>query len=279
MWRISALLLLSFVGAALCRAEDRALEIILRSFEADEANERIARYYTFHERIEEKILKKNGDVRRSKSKTYDVTLLDGSEYRRLIAKNGQPLSEEDAAKEEKKLRKNLAKMRSAAPKEREKRLRKIEEDREEKRRFIEEITRAYDFTIKGEDDLNGIRAWIIHAEPRPDYEPSFGKARVLKKLRGDLWVSKTGYGWMQADIDTIEDFNWGLFLLKFKRGAKIQFTQRWVNDEVWLIDNWHVEMRARAGLVVGFNGEFDGSYSNFRKFSTESTVTFGDPVE
>jgi hypothetical protein len=120
---------------------------------------------------------------------------------------------------------------------------------------------------------------VIHAEPRPDYEPSFRKAGVLRKLRGDLWISKADYGWMQAKIDTIEDFSWGLFLVKFKKGAEITFKQRWVNDEVWLIDNWHVKMRARAGLVVGINGEFDGTYSNFRKFSSDSSITFGETLE
>jgi hypothetical protein len=270
--------LLITILASACLAEDSAVDIVMKAFHADDANEKLARSYTFHERVEEKFLKKNGDVRRVESKTYDITLLDGSEYKRLIAKDDQPLKAKDVAKEDKKLAKSLEKMRNESPKEREKRLREVEKKREKERRFIAEITRAYDFSIKGADVLDGIEAYVIHAEPRPDYVPGVKRAGVLRKLRGDLWISKANHGWMKAEIDTIEDFAWGLFLLKFKKGAQIQFTQQWVNDEVWLMDNWTASMRARA-LMVGINGEFRGDYSNFRKFSTESTVTFGDTVE
>lgn len=276
MTRIFCALLLSCLPLA---AADDALAIIQKAFEADQANDEIARSYTFHERVEETMFDKEGEIKKQESKTWDVTLLDGSEYRRLIAMDGEPLPPEKAAKEEKKLQKSLEKMRSEDAKEREKRLRNIEEEREQERRFIREITRAFDFRLAGEEIINGTPCHVIEADPKPGYEPSFGKAKVLEKVRGTLWIGKRDYAWVRAEVDTIDKFTWGLFLFKLREGAQIKFEQQRVNDEVWLPVGWDVRAEGRAALVAKFDARITGSYSNFRKFSTESSVEFGEPVE
>ena len=47
-------------------------------------------------------------------------------------------------------------------------------------------------------------------------------------------------------------------------------------DEVWLPESWYVRLRARAALVFKLNGEVTGSYSNYRRFTTDSTVIHGE---
>jgi len=262
-----------------CSADEEAVEIIRRAFDASEANFQTARDYTYHERIEHIFRNKKGKVEEQESKTWEVVLVDGSEHRRLIAKNDEPLGAKQEAKEERKLQKSIEKMRGETPEQRAKRRAKAAKERERDQRYIREIIRAYDFKMWGEEPIDGIDAWVIYAEPRPGYEPSFRRANVLKKLRGRLWISKADYGWIKADIDTIEGFSWGLFLLKLHRGAKIEFTQQWFNDEVWLLDSWRVQMSGRAGLIARFDGELLGNCSNFRKFSADSSITFGDALE
>lgn len=259
-------------------APPTAREIIQRAFKAADANDRLALQYTFHERIEEKFLGKHGKVKHDESKTWDVTLLDGSEYKRLIAKNGEPLGRKEEAREQRKLEKNLAKMRRETEKERRKRRARIEREHAEDRRFIREITRAYDFRLVREETANGVDTYVISATPRADYEPSFRKAKALKKVRGELWIAKGDYGWVKAELETTESFSWGFFLLRLHKGARVHLSQRLVDNEVWLMDNWRVEASGRAGLIAKFRGEFLGSYDNFRKFSTDSSITFGEPV-
>ncbi len=279
MSKLLLMVLLSVCSLPVSAGEDEALAIIQKAFAADEENEKTARSYTFHERIGTTFLDKNGEVKKRESKTWDITLLDGAEYRRLIAEDDEPLPDKKAAKEEKKLRKSIEKMRSETPRQREKRLRELEKEREEERRFIREVTRAFDFRLAGEETVDGVDCYVIDAAPKPGYEPSFDRAKVLKKVRGSVWIGKRDYAWVKADVDTVESFTWGLFLLKLREGARIQFEQRRFNDEVWLPFKWSVRALGRAALIAKFNVIVEGSYSNFRKFSTESSVEFGDAVE
>ena len=49
--------------------------------------------------------------------TYDVTLLEGSPYRRLVARNDQPLPPEEEKKEEEKLRRSIEERSKETPEE------------------------------------------------------------------------------------------------------------------------------------------------------------------
>ena len=275
--RLFALLLVSLTSVP--AAELDARQIIERAFAVDEDNERLARSYTFHERRERRWFGKQDNVKKTESKTWDVTLLEGSEYRRLIAEDDQPLNPKKEAQEQKKLDQSIARMQREKPKEREKRMRKIEKEREEDRRFIEEITRAYHFRLAGEEIIDGAPIFVIDAEPRADYKPAFRKAKILPKLRGRLWIAKEDYGWVKAEVDTIDSISFGWFLFRLKKGARMEFTQRYVNDEVWLVDNFRVRFRGKLGMLKGFNGEVASTFDSFRKFTTEAKIVAVEAVE
>jgi hypothetical protein len=259
------------------RAGDDALPIIKKAFESARANEAIARSYVFRERVEECRFNKKGEVKKRGSTTYDVTLLDSSEYRRLIAIDDKPLFPKTAAKEERKLEKQIERMRNETPKHRRARLAKVEKGREEGERFLEEITRAFDFRLIGEEEIAGVATYVISADPKAGYEPLSRETKVLPKVRGTLWVSKEDHAWVKADMETLANIRWAV-VFKLSRGAKIRFEQRKINDEVWLTDNWYVRLRAKAALVFKFNGELTGRYSDYQRFETDSTVIPGDPA-
>lgn len=269
---VITLFCLSFICPA--RADDDALPIIKKAFEAAQANEAIARHYVFNERIEYRSFNKQGEEKKRESETYEVTLLDSSEYRRLIAVNDKPLTESDAAKEQKKLDKRIKKIQNETPKQREKRLASVEKDREEGRKFLEEITRAFDFRLTGEAVIDGVVTYVVSAEPKEGYEPPFRAAKILPKLRGTVWISKHDYAWVKADMETLDDFTWTA-TFKMSEGARIGFKQRRVNDEVWLTESWYVRLRSKVALVFRLNGEFIGSYSDYRRLTTDSTISHG----
>ncbi|MCP3978861.1 MAG: hypothetical protein GY716_05960 [bacterium] len=255
-------------------AED-ALPIVKQAFLAAEANEKLAELYAFRERTVDRRLTKKGKEKSLKSRTHEVTLLDGTEYRQLVARDGEPLSEKEQAKERRKLEKQLEKIRKEKPRQREKRLAARRKEREDGLKFIDEVSRAFDFRVIGEETVSGAETYVISAEPRADYEPELKHARVLTKLRGTLWITKADHAWVKADIETFDDFSWAV-VFKLRAGAKIRFLRQFVNDEVWVMDNWYIRMRGRAALVYGINGEFTGEYSDFRKFTTDSTILQGE---
>lgn len=258
--------------AAAAAAGDDAAAIIAKAFETARVNEAKALEYVFHERIEEVRFDRQGGEKKREARTWDVTLYEGGDYRRLIAINDRPLFPETEAKEQRKLEKHIRKLERETPRERRRRMAKIEEGRQEGEEFLEEITKAFDFRLLREEEVGALPTWVISAEPREGYQPPDRISRVLRGVRATLWVSQTDYAWVQAEIDTFEDFSW-MGIYKLKSGAEIRFKQRQVDDEVWLTDHWSVKMRARIAFVYRLEAEIKGSYSNFRRFSTETIET------
>jgi hypothetical protein len=249
--------------------------LVQRAFEADVRNEEIAKNYTYKEYVEERKLDSKGAVKDVESKTFDVTFLYGEQYEKLIARDGEPLPPKEAAKEQEKLDKVVEERANESEKERDKRLKKQQERDEEVRKMRAEVVRAFDFMLEGEEAIEGVTCWRIRAEPKPGYEPQFGKARFLTKLRGVIWIAKGDYGWVRTEAETIDHASFGLFLLKLKEGAQMEFEQRRVNDEVWLMDALRLRFDAKVALIKGLRREVEVAWSDFRKFTADSRIVAG----
>jgi len=267
----AALVLLGAAGAAAQAGASAPAELVRLAFEADERSQALAEQYAYRERVEEIRLGKNGAVKGSDSKTYDVAHLCGRNYQRLILRDDKPLSADDDAKEQRKLDKCIVKIESESESDRDKRLRKEQEELEDQRKMRLEVIRAFDFTIEGEELVAGEPAWRIRAEPKPDYEPEFKKAAFLSKLSGTIWISKSDYGWVKTEVETIEPAKFGLFLLTLKKGAQMEFTQTKLNNELWMLDHIRLRFDARV-LVAGVRREVLIHWSDFKKFSAESRL-------
>src|SRR5215471_6673403 len=91
-------------------------EIIRRSVEIDHKTMERARNYTCQQREVEKHLDSHGAVKSVEAKTWDITVLYGEPYSRLIQKNDKPLSEKDAKKEDEKMDKFIAERKNESAK-------------------------------------------------------------------------------------------------------------------------------------------------------------------
>ncbi len=271
-----AVVALSGVSSA---AEPEAAEIVRLAFEYDEQNDKLARNYTFHERDEERDFNKKGEMKSTKSKTYDITMLDGSHYQRLIARNDQPLSPKEERKEQRKLDKSIERMRKETPKQRAKRRAKEEKRKAEERKWIPEILNSFHFRLAGEETIDGIETYVVEADPKPGYKATFKKARFLTKLRGRMYIAKQDHAWVRIHAETIKKVSFGWALFRLGKGSVMEVNQRQINDEIWLVDRFRVRFKARLGLVKGFNREVVSTFSNYRKFSADSNVIFGDVTE
>ncbi len=103
---------------------------------------------------------------------------------RLVKKDGKPLSDREAQKENERIEKLTEKWGRESEAGPEKRLAHDAEERRKAREFIREIPDAYNFKLAGEETVNGRPAWIIDAEPRPDFRPRVPRADVLSEVPG-----------------------------------------------------------------------------------------------
>lgn len=252
--------------------EDQIRQLIREAAEKDIANDKASRDYSYIQREEEHKLNGNGDVQSTETRTYEVLMLYGEPVRRQIAKNDTPLPAKDAAKEEEKLQKIIEKRKNEDEGERRKRLEKEEKNREEDRQFVKEIAEAYNFRFVGLESHEGRPTYVIDADPKPGYEPHGKNTKFLPKFRFRVWVDQAEKQWVKLDIDCIDTVSVGLFLVRLHKGSNLQIEQTRVNDEVWLPKHVGLRLDARVALFKGLNISEDASYSDYKKFRTDTRI-------
>jgi hypothetical protein len=265
--------------AAVCTlaAAQDPREIVRRSVQLMDRNLALARNYTFLERSESRELDSGAHVKTHKILTYDVTMLEGSPYRRLVAKDDHRLSPEEERIEQKKLDDSIAQRRKETPAERARRIADWEKKRQREREPLDEVPDAFNFRIAGEAQIDGRDAWIIEGTPRPGYRARSTLAKLFPKFRGKLWIDKADYQWVKTDAEVTDNISWGLFVARLSKGAHLDVQMTRVNDEVWLPKRIEAKASARLALVKKYNIESDTSFSNYRKFQVESRVVVSMP--
>src|ERR1039457_101488 len=101
-------LLLCLASTTTLHGQVDAREIIRHAVAADELNWRIARNYTFLQRVELRRLDAQGKVKLSEVRTYDVTLQQGPPSRQLVQGDAPPLPATDEKREQESLARNIA---------------------------------------------------------------------------------------------------------------------------------------------------------------------------
>lgn len=249
-----------------------ALEIVRRSVQHDQANWERAKNYTYIVRSTMRERDSSGNIKKVEREAEEIYILYGEPYEKKIEKDGRPLTADEQRKEQSKFDKEIEKRQNETPEQRRKRVEAFAKKRREQRDFAREIPEAYQFKLVGEETVNGRKAWVIDATPRPDYEPRNSKAAMLKKFRGRMWIDQQEYQWVRMDGEVIDTVSWGLFLARLAKGSKIFFEQVRVNDEVWMPKQVKVDLDARIALLKRYQGDIDIHFQDFRKFQSESRI-------
>jgi hypothetical protein len=264
------LLILASATALLSQADVR--EIIRRAVAADERNWKVARNYTFSERVNLQYLDSQGRVKSQEVRINDVMLLEGSPYRRLVALDDRPLPPGEEKKEQEKLARSIAERREETAAQRAQRRAEYDRRPEWQREAWRELPEAFDFRLAGEEVWDGHSLSVIEATPRQGYQPRSRTARLLAHIQGKLWVDKQDYHLVKAEVEVVDTISVGLFLVRVAKGSRASFEQTRVNDEVWLPRQVRAFVSARLGLLKVLRIEQVISYSKCREFQTDPAI-------
>jgi hypothetical protein len=250
-------------------------EIVRRATEVDHHNFERAQRYTCVQRQVVKQLDKNGNVKSTEIKTYDVNFYFGEFYPKLIQVDDKPLSEKEQKKEDEKLEKFLDKRRNESEADRQKRLEKDKKEREEGRAFVKDVVNAYDFKLVGDDKVSGEDTWVIEATPRSDFKPTQPHADMLKKIKGRIWIEKKEYNWVKLEAEATDTISFGLFLFRIHPGSRFVLETSHINNEFWALHRLYINGSARIALLKNETAEQEDVFFNFKKFSTSVKILPG----
>jgi hypothetical protein len=253
-------------------SQDQMRQLFRIVADKDQENDRRQRDYTYIERDVENHLDGKGQVKSTETKTYEVMEIYGEQVNRLIEKDDKPLSEKEAAKEEAKVQKLTDKRKNESDSDRRKREAKEEKEREDGRKFVNEIADAYVFKLVTTESIEGRDAWVIDAEPRPRFVPHMKESKFLTKFRGRVWIDKTDLQLAKMDVEALDTLTFGLFLARLHKGAHFMMEQTRVNDEVWLPRHLTFNIDARVALLKDFRVAGEQTFRDYKKFRSSSRI-------
>jgi hypothetical protein len=264
-------------------ADTRAfLEEVRRNLQSDSA---LLEQYTFTETYTEKKLDGGGAVKKTKTETYEVypSVEPRKLYRRLVARDGQPVSEKDLADQDKKHEEKLARReaRRAARSEAE-RAQREEEARRKERAVIDEVFQMDEFRITGRELVDGRPTIVVEFEPRPGFKPVTEGGKTIQKFAGKAWVDEADRQLVRLEARLLDSLGVGpIRIARLQKGASAYFVRRKVNGEIWLPSEARFTGKAKVLLVFGGGLDVMSRYFDYRKFSVgteEEIVPETDPA-
>jgi hypothetical protein len=262
--------------AAVQPAREDAPTLIQRVIDFQQRQQELTRQYAFRESIVTQDVTSDGNVEDSESETYLVTPGPGGDYRRLVARNGAPLSARDDADEEKKFQKYLQEQLRLPEKEREAETRKKVEERV--KRFQERLREAlevFDFEPLPDEVVAGQPVRVFRFSPKPGYEGHSRATDILARLDGKVWIDDQRDQLAKLEIRFRKSLKFlGGVFGRVSEGSHAVAVASF-NEDLWLLDRIDVSLDARFYFLKKYRQQITFDYHDYQKYTvvTKERVT------
>jgi hypothetical protein len=241
-------------------------------------------HYTYTEKSILRQLDSDGRATKTETRVYEVypSIEEKMAYRRLISRNDEPLSAEDIAKSDRAYDKKRGKwdrrLEQENVDEKQRREAKEMEAKHKEEETVDEVFHLYRFTMIGREQLDDIPVIAIAFEPDPLYKPKGRDAKILSKVRGKAWFCEADQQLVRIEAELVKNLSFGLgTIVKLNKGTHMIFQRRRVNNEVWLPAESRFTGTGRVLIFKGFRIDQETFYSDYHKFSVDTSIRFSGP--
>ncbi|MEZ5346687.1 MAG: hypothetical protein R2681_14135 [Pyrinomonadaceae bacterium] len=257
-------------------AELPDIPTLLEQLRANEEKvDNILEDYSYTEKTTKRELDDDGTLRVTESETYQLSFYKGNRIRRLIEKDGKPLSESEQKDEDKEVAKRVEKIEKEIAK-REKREAGQNSDgtpeNEGRRISIAEVLRASKLSNPRREMLKGRNVIVFDFEPDPEFDFNNAKSflKFFGKTAGVMWIDEEDKQVARLEAVLFDSYKVGGGLLaKLRKGASFTLEKERLNDEIWLPSVADINLSVRVLLFGGVKVNQIVESSNYRKFKTE----------
>jgi hypothetical protein len=127
------------------------------------------------------------------------------------------------------------------------------------------------------EPFHGHEVLVFDFSPKADFKPHGLGETLVSKLVGTMWVDENDHqvARVQARSDGSFKVAGGL-LATLDSGSSIVAEQEKVNNEVWMPVYEEAHISAHLLLLKSAKANQTDRYSDYKKFTAESKVTFGE---
>ncbi len=204
------------------------------------------------------------DIGNHGSKTYQVLMISGSPYKRLVKVNETPLSPDDQKKEEDKLKRAVEDRCQESPSDREHRIADYQKGRQRDYEMTAQLAQAFDFQLDGSRNVNNRTTWLLQATPKPGYQPPNLETKALTGMRGKLWIDKTTYQWVRVEAWVVHPVSIEGFLATVEPGTRFELTKAPAANGLWFPTHFSERSKAEVFSFIGHNSSANQTWFDYQ---------------
>ena len=221
--------------------------------------------YSYKQTVIDREIDKAGNLIEKRSETVLLSFYKGYRIRRLIEKNGKPLSASEQEKEDKDVEKQVEEIEDRIAKRERKSSSKTPSE-ENRRITLSDALKGSLLINPRRERFRGRDVVVFDYEPNPAFKPQTRLEKLFAFCNGAVWVDAESRQVVRLEAFLTQSA--GNFIGKVKRGASFSLENELINDEIWLPSRADINLSVKI-LFAGINVNNLIRYGDYSKSKVE----------
>jgi hypothetical protein len=243
----------------LAPAEPDVVQVIRNGVAAGKAQDDKGWKYTWRQDYEQTDIDKNGKVFGKKLMTFDMIMLEGENYQKLILIDGKPLDDKLQKKVDKELEEERGRRHSQHSS-----LRTLRKSWAMS--TLPDLEPLFDNKLAGEDTVGGRPAWRVESTPKASHKPANKTEEQIMGARRTTWFDREEGFEIKHEIEFIRPVEGN------QPGTR--YVVEWAKiGDAWLPSQEFHKVEFKALGMIHAWGEHRFRFYDYKRFEVESKIT------
>lgn len=205
----------------------------------------------------------------------------GLTYRRVIQRNGVPVSAAELMEQDRNYRARVAEVQSRNTSRSEEERRQRQREEEERRRradaTVQDVVDTLQFRITGRAMRDGVQAIVVTFTPRPGARPTTRQGRIAEKFAGTLWIHEQAAEVMRIEAKAVDDLSFGFGIVaRLGEGTSAVLVRKPIDGDMWMPTELRLKGEGRAALFRRLVIDYAVEWFDYRRLPDGSATPFLD---
>jgi hypothetical protein len=138
--------------------------------------------------------------------------------------------------------------------------------------MMEQLTKAFEFKLLGQQRLGPHQVYVLKATPRPSYKPPNMQAQVLTGMQGKLWIDTKTFQWVKVQAKVIRPVSIEGFLATVEPGTHFELEKAPVGDGIWEPTHFSMKSQAKVFFLFNHRSQENDVYFGYRRSGSQLSV-------